>query len=266
MSKWKRNENPAKTLTKRPLTLFPSQRVEKPYRLWNPESFLALFHGSWPKWAVMAALKVARPGPLPYRQQSAKRSPKKPQKHGGKGKANGSNKSPPCVIIHPQATRFSGCSMGLNKDEQLIAYFAKEHNGATVTQLLKTAYLTDLVSVKRNKKQISGLNYTRYNYGPFDKKIYSILESLVLKHVLIPHECYTNEGSYIVYEYNNSSKIGFARLSKYKTLINDVLSTIRGYGAKTLTEMAYKTKPMLKIGAQLGNKVGLNKKLNLKAK
>ena len=36
-----------------------------------------------------------------------------------------------------------------------------------------------------------------------------------------------------------------------------------GLGAKALTQIAYKTKPMLKLNAKLNNNLGLNEKLDL---
>ena len=50
-----------------------------------------------------------------------------------------------------------------------------------------------------------------------------------------------------------------------KKIVDEVVRSLKGYGAKALTELTYGTKPMKKIGAQMGNDKGLNKKLNLRA-
>jgi hypothetical protein len=50
-----------------------------------------------------------------------------------------------------------------------------------------------------------------------------------------------------------------------KDLIDEMMSELKGYGAKTLTDIAYKTKPMIKLGATLGGDENLFKKLDLSA-
>ena len=50
-----------------------------------------------------------------------------------------------------------------------------------------------------------------------------------------------------------------------KDLSVKVLKSLRGLGAKTLSDIAYKTKPMKALGAKPANDKGLNQVLNLKA-
>ena len=45
--------------------------------------------------------------------------------------------------------------------------------------------------------------------------------------------------------------------------INEVLKSLEGLGAKALSEIAYKTKPMKAVGAEQDNDKGLNEILNL---
>jgi uncharacterized phage-associated protein len=45
--------------------------------------------------------------------------------------------------------------------------------------------------------------------------------------------------------------------------INEVLTSLKGYGAKALVDIAYKTKPMKRLGAKVDNNKGLNEKLDL---
>jgi hypothetical protein len=48
-----------------------------------------------------------------------------------------------------------------------------------------------------------------------------------------------------------------------KETIDEVVNSLAGLGAKDLTAIAYKTKPMVKLGAKLNNSIGLNQKLDL---
>lgn len=56
---------------------------------------------------------------------------------------------------------------------------------------------------------------------------------------------------------------GYSFSSEELELIGGVLQELKGYGAKILTEIAYKTKPMVKIGATLGGKESFGVKLDL---
>jgi len=72
---------------------------------------------------------------------------------------------------------------------------------------------------------------------------------------------------YIIYLFNEKKEFAFDKLSNNeKDIINEVLEGLRGYGAKALVELAYKTKPMKKIGAKIGNNKGLNQKLDLRTR
>ena len=65
------------------------------------------------------------------------------------------------------------------KTLQVLKYIIKNHPNVSVTSLMKLSYLIDLVAIDKDKNKISDFQYIRYNYGPFDKKIYKYLESLV---------------------------------------------------------------------------------------
>ena len=140
---------------------------------------------------------------------------------------------------------------------------------ATITSLMKLTYLIDLVSVTKGEKQISDFTYRRYRYGPFDQKIYEYLDDLIKNKILIDKTEYTPMGEeYIIYEFNEAKEdIKLEKLSKSELdTINEVLENVKGYGVKTLTEITYKTKPMIKLGATLGGDENINVKLDLKAK
>lgn len=153
----------------------------------------------------------------------------------------------------------------MDKNHQIIAYLAKEHPSASITVLMKLSYLIDLISVKKNGNQISSFDYVRYNYGPFAKEIYSIVEDLILnERVLDPKSDYAGSNEFITYTYTDNEDFSFEKISENeKTLIDEAMADLKGYGAKTLTEIAYKTKPMLALGATLGGTENLFSKLNL---
>lgn len=155
----------------------------------------------------------------------------------------------------------------LGKTEQLLAYLVKNHDLVSITSLMKLSYIVDLVSINKTRKKISDFEYRRYTYGPFDDSIYERIQTLLGKNIIHEEIRYTSTGDEFIVFKCDKSEIAFDALTEdEKRTIDEVLQSVRGYGAKALTELAYKTKPMLRLGAELGNTKGLNKKLNLRAK
>lgn len=152
-----------------------------------------------------------------------------------------------------------------SKNHQLLAYLAKEHPSASITVLMKLSYLVDLISVKKLGNQISSFTYIRYSYGPFTQEIYNAVEDLVMEKVLLPRNDYAGGSvEYITYTYANKDGFLFDKISKEEIgLIDEMMTDLKGYGAKTLTDIAYKTKPMIKLGATLGGNENLFSKLIL---
>lgn len=152
-----------------------------------------------------------------------------------------------------------------NKDLQILAYLAQKHPKASVTVLMKLCYLIDLVSFKRNKEQITGFEYKRYNFGPFDEDIYIRLKELTEKNIISQKQDYTQTGNeYIIYCFNEESDFSFDEISEPEIgIMNEVLDSVNGYGAKALTDIAYKTRPMQALGATLNGGEHLNEKLDL---
>lgn len=84
--------------------------------------------------------------------------------------------------------------------------------------------------------------------------------------IIIPSGDFTPSGDeYVIYNYNDEKDYSFNLIEKDKEQIDAVLENLKGYGAKTLTEVAYKTKPMLKLGATLGGKENIGVELDLNA-
>ena len=151
------------------------------------------------------------------------------------------------------------------KNLQILSYLAKNRPGASVTVLIKLCYLADLISLKKGKDKISTFNYVRYYFGPFDKEIYDDLEHLVLSNVLIATSDYTNNGAEtILYKFNEEQNLDTSNLTEDELgVLNEVVDKLRGYGAKALTDVAYKTEPMKAIGATLGGNEHLGEELDL---
>lgn len=155
------------------------------------------------------------------------------------------------------------------KTKQFLVYIAKNYMPATVTSLMKLAYLADLVSVTKEDGQISDFEYKRYKYGPFDSKIYRYLTELIEEAILKEEIEYTKSADeYIKYKFNDEIEdFKFDKLKDQEiNTIDEILESVRGYGVKMLTEITYKTKPMLVWGATLGGDENLNASLNLATK
>lgn len=149
------------------------------------------------------------------------------------------------------------------KTTSLIAYVASKQK-TSVTSLMKLCYLSDLLAVKREIGQISKFQYIRYNYGPFDSKIYAYLQKLTEDGILNTTTEYATDEEYAVYETNDDSDIDYSKLSDQELkIVDEVTEQLKGYGAKALTKVAYKTKPMIALGATLGGNESLGKELDL---
>lgn len=152
------------------------------------------------------------------------------------------------------------------KTKDVIIYVSQKHPRASITAFMKICYLIDLISFRKTKQQITQFSYMRYNYGPFDDKMYSYIQNLLEEKILNSESEYTPNGQeYFVYSFNDSADNNPTLvLSADETNIADeVLNAVVGFGAKTLTEIAYKTKPMVALGATLGGKENFSQLLDL---
>jgi len=151
------------------------------------------------------------------------------------------------------------------KTKKLISYIIQKCGSTTITSIMKLSYLIDLISVKKTGKQISGFQYERYLFGPFDKGIYIYIQELIKEKTLKERLAFTPGGDeYIVYEPTGKADRETEGLKKTEiALIDSVLGELGGLGAKSLSQIAYATGPMKKLGATMGNRKGLNKLLDL---
>jgi uncharacterized phage-associated protein len=153
------------------------------------------------------------------------------------------------------------------KTRQFLTFIVQKYPRIPITSLMKLSYLIDLANIKRNGKKISDFDYIRYKHGPFDSKIYDYLKDLIEKNILIQDIQLSLPEDYYTYEFNDDKEdFSISKISeKEKMTIVEVINSLQGMGAKVLTQIAYKTKPMKKLGAELDNLVGLNEKLDLNA-
>lgn len=154
-----------------------------------------------------------------------------------------------------------------NKTKQLLLYLLDRNSAMSVTCLMKLCYLADLINIKENSNQISNFEYKRYYFGPFDQKIYLLIDELIHESKIKAQVKYATSGQeFMEYELQQDVELKENFLEKEEELVvSKLLDNVKGYGARILTEIAYKTKPMKELGATLGGDENLNKKLNLKA-
>lgn len=157
-------------------------------------------------------------------------------------------------------------SMNNEKTKQLLAYILKKQK-ESVTSLMKLSYLIDLVHVNKESSQVTDFEYLRYNFGPFDRKIYLYIEDMTESGLLIEDTEYTYGGEeFITYKLKEGAEISFDELKSDEIeSVDEVTEELKGYGARDLTEVAYKTKPMIALGATLGGDENIGVKLDLNA-
>jgi hypothetical protein len=109
---------------------------------------------------------------------------------------------------------------------------------------MKLPYFIDLESVKTKGFKISNLTYLRYEFGPFDKNIYSYR---------------------ILFE-GKRPQVEFCYITDFITDIDKTLQNLPIHNGEKLKIMTYETAPMKKLGATIGGKEGWNEKLDLNSK
>lgn len=152
------------------------------------------------------------------------------------------------------------------KTKQLLCYILQD-SPRDVTSMIKLSYLIDLAAVRKFDRQISEFNYIRYNYGPFDQKVYSNLNDLQKEGKVVSFSYYNTYGESVLFKLNTQPEEDEFNLlsADEKSLIKEMLESLSGYGAKMLTEIAYSTAPMKALGAKLGGNEHLGELLDLKS-
>jgi len=128
------------------------------------------------------------------------------------------------------------------KTFEIFAYLSEKlGNNLDIMQYMKLPYFIDLEAVKKIGNQLTGFEYIRWNYGPFDKTVYSYKE-------LFEGEEYKIEYSYI---------------SDFFEVIDSALENIPVNNGEKLKKLSYETEPMKKLGATLGGGEYMGEKLYL---
>lgn len=125
---------------------------------------------------------------------------------------------------------------------EMFAYIGKKLNWDwDIMQFMKLPYFVDVAMAEKHKLQLSNLEYIRYEYGPFDKKIY-IYRAL--------------------FE-NKKFDVQFSYIQDFLSDIDATLNALPIKNGEKLKKLSYETKPMKKLQAKLGGKEGWGEKLVL---
>jgi hypothetical protein len=76
----------------------------------------------------------------------------------------------------------------------MISFFLSENSGAGRTQIVKFLYLTDLEYRQYQGRQVTNLEYIWGDFGPFDQRIYDILDSMKSQGIVVEEEYVNNYG------------------------------------------------------------------------
>jgi len=142
--------------------------------------------------------------------------------------------------------------MTLTKNHNFLLFILQNRGASTITEIIKLSYLIDLASLKDLKNKISNYEYKRYFYWPYTKDIQDNLEDLALEE-FIKVDTITNAQWYenILYIYS-WKKIELKDISNTEQeFILQVLKDLAPYRASSLTRIAYKTEPLIKLWATL---------------
>ncbi len=112
-----------------------------------------------------------------------------------------------------------------------------------IMQFMKLPYFLDIKAVKKLGFQLSNFEYVRWQYGPFDKKIYAYQPFF--------------EGKKCVVE--------FSLIKDFIELIDATIANLPVRNGNKLKKLSYETKPMKKLGATLGGKEAWGERLDLRS-
>lgn len=151
------------------------------------------------------------------------------------------------------------------KTQKLVEYIVRKNQQPTVTSIIKLCYLIDLANFRKQGEQITDFHYIRYNYGPFDRTIYTILEDLEKSGRVISEPVYYGPAETVLFKPTDEtiSKLDDPFSDSEREIIDGILDDFQGYGAKLLTDVAYKTGPMKALKATQGGSEGMGQALDL---
>lgn len=131
------------------------------------------------------------------------------------------------------------------KTFELFSYIGKKLDwNWDIMQFMKLPYFIDLTAADKLGFQISNFSYVRYEYGPFDKKVYA----------------------YRVLFENKKFDVQFSYIQDFLNVIEETIKSLPANNGEKLKKLAYETEPMKKLNARLGGKEGWGQKLVLTSK
>jgi transcriptional regulator with XRE-family HTH domain len=127
---------------------------------------------------------------------------------------------------------------------ELFVYMGEKLNWKwDIMQFMKLPYFIDLNAVKDLGHQITNFKYIRYEYGPFDKNIYTYRT---------------------LFENKEYKEIHFSYIDSILPQIDATLAALPITSGEKLKALSYKTKPMQKLKATPTGKEGWMQELDLK--
>ena len=125
--------------------------------------------------------------------------------------------------------------VGIGLDEKtlaLIKYILDSRKGTLITELIKLCYFIDIGAKKKLGNKISALRYYRYNFGPFDKEIYTYLKTSGINETEFADT--KNDSVRVVY---TCKKNGFKTMfsKEERSVIDDILFAFKKFTAGELT-------------------------------
>lgn len=156
-----------------------------------------------------------------------------------------------------------------NKTRLFILYLIDKMAVPTKTGIIKMCYLCDIATVKSNLEKITDFQYVRYYYGPYDKRIEDYLDDLIKSgFVKSKLEYGSGGGEYAKFSLSEAGEKEIEDRqdvfsAEEKRITDSILDSLGSLNAKMLTQIAYRTNPMVAFGATLGGSEHFNEVLNL---
>ncbi|MDN6659484.1 MAG: hypothetical protein L0L18_10825 [Acidipropionibacterium jensenii] len=133
---------------------------------------------------------------------------------------------------------------------ELIVYGAVHNMHITRTKVLKLLYLVDLRAVDEGLTCRSGIDWEWYNYGPFDRAVLAVEDTLVQVGAVVKERRQSASGTEYFelvpapqFQPRQPGTFGLDR--RYYDLLVSVMDAYGHLTAKQLGDFAYKTPPML---------------------
>jgi len=93
---------------------------------------------------------------------------------------------------------------GAGRTGEILAYILKIHKHASAYFLVKLLYLLDYFHGQEFGYALTDLDYRQYSFGPFDERIFRILQALVAENLIRSHVNYAASGrEYVTYAFND---------------------------------------------------------------